>query len=127
MTDIDFGDFDVEDAFDNAGPDPLQVAMRLHRYRRYLAQLSGDDLGDYFDLSEFEQDRSLDLANFIVEWVGDHPVSDRARLARAIHEHRRDVDGAVVEWGKLAPDLKQVAQAIGKALGDWLIRQGSWQ
>ena len=30
----DFGDFDPDDAFDTSPPDPLQVAILLHRFKR---------------------------------------------------------------------------------------------
>ena len=123
----EFGDFVTEDAYDTATPpDVLQVALRLHRYRRYLGQLIGDDPGDFFSLSEAEQEEARDVAKDIVNWVEDHDPTERASLAREIHEIRRTVE-ILPAWVDLPSDEQAIAEAIGKAIAEWLIRQGAWR
>jgi len=76
ITNPDFGDFDADDALDTAPPDPTQVAYRIHRLRRYLSQLAGDDIGSFFDMTEDEQTAAINVGEDIVAWVITHDPSD---------------------------------------------------
>jgi hypothetical protein len=122
----EFGDYVTDDAYDTEPPDPLQVAIRIHRYRRYLGQLSGNDPGDFFDMSESEQDEAVEVGEAIVEWVEDHEPSERAKLAREIHEIRRTAE-VLPAWDDIPRDERKIAEAIASALSDWMIRQGAWR
>ena len=126
MTDT-FGDYEVDDAWDTAPPDPLQVAIRIHRIRRYLGRLGGIDPGDFFDLSAAEQADAVDAADRIVAWMADHPAAERAELARTIHDFRQAIDPGIPPWADLTDDLREVAEAIAEALAEWLMRQGAWR
>jgi len=125
LTDPSFGDFDVDDAMDTAPPDPFQVAMRIHRIRRYLSQLAGDDIGDFFDMTEAEQASAIHVGEDIVAWVMTHDYSERAKLARIIHDSRAFQD-QLPPWAALDPGRRAIAEAIAKSLSDWLHREGAW-
>jgi hypothetical protein len=122
-----FGDFETDDAFDTVPAAPEQVAYRIHRYRRYLGQLAGADPGDFFDMTRRQQDDAVAVGAAIVDWVADHPPSDRADLAEAVHGFRQHHDPAIVDWHSLSDDLRAVAEAVAAALAAWLIRQGAWR
>jgi hypothetical protein len=126
LTNLDFGDFEADDAFDHAPPDPFQVAMRIHRIRRYLSQLAGDDIGDFFAMSEDEQAHAITVGEDIVAWVITHDPNQKAQLARIIHESRAYQE-QLPPWAALDPTRRAIAEAIAKVLGDWLIREGAWQ
>jgi hypothetical protein len=126
MTNPDFGDYVTEDAYDTAPPDPFQVALRIHRLRRYLAQIGGEDIGDFFEMTEAEQASAIQVGEDIVAWVTTHDPSERDKLARIIHESRAYQD-QLIPWPALDEGRKLLAEAIAKALADWLIRQGAWR
>lgn len=126
ITNPDFGDFDADDALDTAPPDPTQVAYRIHRLRRYLSQLAGDDIGSFFDMTEDEQTAAINVGEDIVAWVITHDPSDKAKLARVIHDARAYQD-QLPPWAALDVGRRAIAEAIAKSLGDWLIREGAWQ
>jgi hypothetical protein len=125
LTNPEFGDYVTEDAYDTAPPDPEQVAYRIHRIRRYLSQLAGNDIGDFFAMSEAEQSMAVQVGQDIVSWVVAHDPKDRAKLARVIHDSRAAQDD-LPPFAALDPTRRAVAEAIAKALSDWLIRQGAW-
>lgn len=60
-----FGDFDDDDAFDTEPPDPLQVAIKLHKYRRDM----DPNLPRWDDLDEDEKQIALALMFLLIAWL----------------------------------------------------------
>jgi hypothetical protein len=125
ITNPNFGDFDADDALDTAPPDPTQVAYRIHRLRRYLSQLAGDDIGSFFDMTEDEQTAAIAVGEDIVAFVIASDPKDKAKLARVIHDARAQQE-QLPPWAALDPGRRAIAEAIAKSLSDWLIREGAW-
>lgn len=121
-----FGDFETDDAIDNEPAAPEQVAYRIHRYVRYLDQLAGHDPGEFFDLTDDEQDDAMLVAEAVVDWVHTHASTFRPMLARFIHDARAELDD-LPDYDDLAGPERELAEALGRGLADWLIRQGAWQ
>lgn len=125
MTDL-FGDFETDDAIDNEPAAPEQVAYRIHRYVRYLDQLAGHDPGEFFDLTNDEQDDALTVAEAVVQWVHTHQPTFRAMLARVIHDARGELD-ELPDYDELDDNERALAEALGRAVAAWLIREGAWR
>lgn len=62
----DFGDFDPDDALDHEPADPVQVAIRLHRYRRLHENTS---LPDWDDLSPEQRDVAVEIVVRLLAWL----------------------------------------------------------
>lgn len=60
-----FGDFDDDDAIDDAPPDPEQVARKLHaiRYAR------GRELETWDDQSELERVTAVTIVTALLAWL----------------------------------------------------------
>lgn len=120
MTDENFGDFDIDDAWADEPADPEQVAMRLHELRIYLEEAAGDDLAAWDALSEGERAVCITIGTRLIASAKDNPDS----VPQDVHE-------AVIffsqqpEWA----DLDDASRAVGVALMDdilmWFARQGS--
>jgi hypothetical protein len=126
LTNPAFQDFEADDALDHAPPAPEQVAYRIHRIRRYLSRLAGNDIGDFFDMTDEEQTHALQVGEDIVAFVTSHDPSERAKLARVIHEARAEQDD-LPTWAELDESSRAVAEALAKVLAEWLIREGAWR
>lgn len=61
----DFGDYDDNDAFDTAPPDPLQVAIKLHRLRQERERESVD----WESLSDSERLILVAIVSRLIEWL----------------------------------------------------------
>ena len=130
MTGTFFGDFDVDDAWDTARPDPEQVARRLHLIRQRVEQIAGGrDLDDYDDLPADEVNDYTFVGERIVDWVIEHPADGYANGDLAVEMHglgaaRRQ---RIEPWDQLSDEEQSLALAIGDLIGDWLRRQGGWR
>ncbi len=61
----DFGDFDIDDAFDNEPGDPEQVAIRFHKYRN-----DGDSRFPRWDeLSNSEKALAIEVFVRLLAWL----------------------------------------------------------
>jgi hypothetical protein len=67
VTDPAFGDYEEDDAFDLAGPDAFQVAIKLQRLRRE-ANLPRRIDRDWDDLSEDDRNRLVEIMMKLLEW-----------------------------------------------------------
>lgn len=123
----DFGDFDVEDAFDREPADPEQVSFRLHRLRNELDLLAGaSDLPTFDELEPDAQTMALAIGDAIVGWIATHDPDDPEDVARYLHEARRYVASSrLPRWEELAPDDRRVGIEIMALLISWLARQGA--
>ena len=66
----DFGDYEPEDAYSAEGePDPLQMAIRYHRIREYLADVSGQPFPRWEDLPDGERILAVSIFIDIVRWL----------------------------------------------------------
>jgi hypothetical protein len=121
MSDVFFGDFDVEDAYDTVPADPEQVARKIHGYRQLLERLIGADLPAFDDLTAAQRAALMTVGFVIVKWVADNDPDDEA-FARMIHETQ---PGGV--WSDLPDDHKRLAIMFAALLSGWLLRQGAWR
>jgi hypothetical protein len=60
-----FGDFDPDDALDHEPPDPVQVAIKLHRYTREF----DPDIPDWDDLSDEEKAIGIAVMLRLISWL----------------------------------------------------------
>lgn len=60
-----FGDFDSKDALDTEPPDPLQVAIKLHKLRVN----HGLEMHSWEDLSDADHERATTLAAALIAWL----------------------------------------------------------
>ena len=66
----EFGDIDPEDVYAADGePDPLQLAIRLHNIRKYLADVNGQPFPAWDDLTPDEQHLAVAIFVDIVAWL----------------------------------------------------------
>jgi len=117
MTASFFGDFDVEDAWDNEPADPEQVARKLHGYRILLEHLAGRTLPPYDDIGYVERADLVLVGERVVAYVHTHDPGDDG-LAEAIH-------GA--DLASLPEDHKRLALAIAALITAWLQMEGAWR
>lgn len=117
MTASFFGDFDVEDAWDNEPAEPGQVARKLHGYRILLEQLAGRTLVPYDDIGDDERDELVLVGRRVVAYVHTHDP-DNIGLAEAIHGG--DLDS-------LPEDHRRLAIAIAALISAWLLMEGAWR
>jgi hypothetical protein len=61
----DFGDFDIDDAFDNEPADPEQVAIKLHRYLRE----EDSSLPRWDDMSDAERLLRIAIMVRLLAWL----------------------------------------------------------
>jgi hypothetical protein len=122
-----FGDFDVDDALDTEPADPGQVARRLHRYRSLVERLVGRELEPYDELGPNERADLEYVGRAIVSWVANNDRDRADVLGRSIHEFSRQRLGGGPPWDDLDGEARQLAEAIGQLIADWLIRQGAWR
>jgi hypothetical protein len=125
-----FGDYEVEDEWDTARPDPEQVARRLHLIRQRVERLAaGRDFDDYDDLPADDVNDYLFVGEQIVAWVITNPADGYTNgdLAQEMHEISRTRHRHGEPWDRLSDDERDLALAIGDLIGDWLRRQGGWR
>jgi hypothetical protein len=127
VTDTFFGDFDLEDAYDTAEPDPEQVARKVHRYRQLIERMAGRDLLDYDDLPLNERNDLEYVGARIVLFVAHHDPDEADELAEEIHETARSRRGGTDDWDDLSDELKRLARAFAALIAAWLERQGAWR
>jgi len=127
VSDIDFGDYDVADAWDNEPADGLQIGIRLHLIRQRLERLSGRDLPEYWDLGAGDQGDLRYIGERIADWTLTHSPIDRHELAEQIVDIAEGRRGSDTGWEDLSLEEQHLAIAVADLIADWLIRQGAWQ
>lgn len=65
-----FGDWDPDDAYDPAPPDPEQVAIRLHRLRDELGRAGGHGALPRWEALDSEEELvAIWLTQQIIDWL----------------------------------------------------------
>ena len=121
----DFGDYESDDAYDTASPDPFQVAVKLHRLRVAVDVLGGSGTLPRWDaLNATERALAVELGRSLVNWLATHdphPVD----AARALHNVRRFIaTEPLPEWDNLSFDEQSIGIDLMTLVIRWLKRQG---
>lgn len=121
----DFGDYENDDAFDTAEPDPEQVAIKLHRLRLAVDQLAGaHNLYRWDDLSEPEQELAIAIGRSLTVWLVNHDPAP-VEAARSLHNVRRFIaTSPLPEWDDLSDDERSIGIDLMTLIIRWLKRQG---
>jgi len=68
VTDPAFGDYEEDDAFDLAGPDALQVAIKLQKLRRAADLPRRIDRNDWDDLNDDDREKLIQVVVLLLAW-----------------------------------------------------------
>jgi len=123
VTDIDFGDAELADQWDDEpGIDPLQLAMRLHHLRQVVDFLAGWRTLDWDELDLDDQDDEQDAAADMIVLIRNREPDNPALLAEHVHDERsNDTDRT---WDELTNDERQIAIDLMTLILEWLEREG---
>lgn len=121
----DFGDYELDDVYDTAPPDPEQVAIKLHRLRLAVDQLAGaHNLYRWDDLTEPEQELARAIGKSLVDWLVTHDPQP-VEAARSLHNVRRFIaTSPLPEWDNLSDDERSIGIDLMTLIIRWLKRQG---
>jgi len=123
----DFGDYEVDDAFDHEPPAPEQVTYRLHELRSEIDALAGAaDLPTWDELTAPEQELALALGDTIVGYIISAEPDEPEALARTLHNARRYIASSrLPTWEALDADDRQIGIDLMGLIIGWLRRQGA--
>lgn len=127
MSDTDFGDWDLDDAWDHEPPAPEQVAYRLHDLRSEIDAVAGAaDLPTWDELEPEAQEMALGIGQVIVDFIVARNPDLAEDVARHLHNARRYLASSrLPAWDELPADDRQIGIDLMQLIIDWLRRQGA--